>query len=160
MCVAKVASHPPQNLSSTSFTLSFLSSQTQVQQQHTLLALPVQNQASGTCFAFHKFFFPPKNQLLDFFFLQHHQKKTPKKETQPSSSINIQDSTDLAKTNRPKTNKNLTKEQAIGERTKLKKNRQTWGDSYTALTTQEPLEKSKADGDATVPAHLQTRRIL
>jgi hypothetical protein len=67
--------------------------------------------------------------------------------------------------NRPSENKsaenkqkNLTKERAIGERTKLKK--QTWGDYYMALITQEPLEKSKADGDATVPAHLQTRRIL
>jgi hypothetical protein len=53
----------------------------------------------------------------------------------------------------------LTKERTIGETTKLK-NRQTWGDSYTALTTQETLEKSKEDGHATVPAHLQTRRIL
>ncbi len=80
-CVAKVASHPPQSLSSTSFTLSLLSSQTQVQQQHTLLALPVQNQASGTCFAFHKFFFPPKNHLFDFFFLQHHQKNPKERNT-------------------------------------------------------------------------------
>ncbi len=121
MCVTKVASHPPQSLSSTSFTLSFLSSQTQVQQQHTLLALPVQNQASGTCFAFHRFFFPPKNHLLLLLLSATPPKKTPKKETQPSSSINIQDSSDLAKTNRPKTNKSLTKERAIGERTKLKK---------------------------------------
>jgi len=128
--VAKVASHLPQSLSSTSFTLSFLSSQTRVQQQHTLLALPVQNQASGTCFAFHKFFFPPKNHLLDFFFFLQHHPKNPKEKNTTLQQINIQDSSDLAQTNQPKKNKSLKKERTIGKRTKLKKQTDmTWGDS-------------------------------
>jgi hypothetical protein len=46
--VAKFVSHPPQSLSSTPFVLSFLSSQTEVQQQYILFVLPIQNQAFGT----------------------------------------------------------------------------------------------------------------
>jgi hypothetical protein len=38
--------------------------------------MPVQNQASGTCFAF-----PPKNHLLDFFLLQHHPKNPKERNT-------------------------------------------------------------------------------